>query len=305
MTSPLSLPSLPVAVTGATGFLGRYLVSSLVDSGCSVVGAVRNPQKIPSLPGPQVEMRQCDLTDRDSLRRAFGSCSMVIANAALFAVGNRHWETHHAANVQGVENTLRAAAEAGISRVLLISSCAVYRQRWGREVEEDHPRLTERDRTPFNAYAVSKSLGETRAWELADLLGLSLTVLRPSVLYGAHDPNVTPRIRSWLGGRAALVPTRIRLALAHAGDVAEAVSNAALRPYTNGHAYNLGGPDLSFSEVMKGLRRAGGKVAPWILPLPLPFRRTVNSRRAEVELGFRNRGYEEGWREVLRREGER
>src|SRR5207244_3981880 len=56
-----------VAVTGATGFLGRYIVDTLLHRGARVVGVVRNPDRVPELRERGVELRRADLAARDDL----------------------------------------------------------------------------------------------------------------------------------------------------------------------------------------------------------------------------------------------
>ena len=76
-----SLGNKTIAVTGATGFLGRYFVRGLHASGANVVAVVRNPDKVPELKRHGIELRIADLADRTALSRAFAGCDAVIANA--------------------------------------------------------------------------------------------------------------------------------------------------------------------------------------------------------------------------------
>jgi NAD(P)H dehydrogenase (quinone) len=52
-----------IAVTGASGFVGRYLVKELLDAGKQVVAVVRNPNKVPELKRAGIELRVADLSD--------------------------------------------------------------------------------------------------------------------------------------------------------------------------------------------------------------------------------------------------
>src|SRR3989441_1196857 len=167
-----------VAVTGATGFLGRYIVDVLLARGAHVIGVVRNPGRVPELAASGVELRQADLAERDRLARGFAGAEAVVSNAALFSLRNRIWEDHHRANIQGTENVFGALADAGVKRVVHVSSVAVYRAHRPR-VAEDAPQLTaDTRRTLTNAYSISKAVSEQLAWRLAEQLGLELTTVR-------------------------------------------------------------------------------------------------------------------------------
>src|SRR5262249_58083809 len=115
-----------VAVTGATGFLGRYVVDALLARGARVVGVVRNPGRVPALAARGVEMRRADLGDRAALAAGFRGADAVVSNAALFSLGNRRWEDHERANVRATENVFPALGDAGGRRAVHVSSRAVH-----------------------------------------------------------------------------------------------------------------------------------------------------------------------------------
>src|SRR5207249_1628422 len=118
----MDLRGAAVAVTGATGFLGRYRVDVLLARGAHVIGVVRNPGRVPELAARGVELRLADLAERDRLARGFAGAQAVVSNAALFSLRNRSWEDHHRANIQGTENVFGALADAGVKRVVHVSS---------------------------------------------------------------------------------------------------------------------------------------------------------------------------------------
>src|SRR5438445_2843815 len=187
----MDLRGAAVAVTGATAFLGRYIVDVLLARGAHVIGVVRNPGRVPELAARGVELRQADLAERDRLALGFAGAQAVVSNAALFSLRNRSWEDHHRANIQGTENVFGALAEAAVKRAVHVSSVAVYRAHRPR-VAEDAPQLAAGTRRTFtNAYSVSKAVSEHLAWRLAAQYGLELTAVRPCAIYGAFDPNFT------------------------------------------------------------------------------------------------------------------
>ncbi len=287
-----------VALTGATGFLGSHIAEALLASGHAVRGIARSPEKGAWLAERGVELARADLGEPEALARGLEGADALIANAAMGSFQGT-LEDQLRVNVQGTENLLGAAAAAGVRRVVLISTTAVYRTRLGRWMGEDAERygLERRwfnwsDATTDWRYALSKSRAEASAWRLAGERGLALTALRPGPIYGPRDPKFTARLLAGLRRPLRLAPT-VRVPLVHAADVAAAAAAALERPETAGGAYNLSGPPVSLLEVMRTLRGLRGDPAA-LIPLPVPIWIGYDTAAAERDLGFHSRPLEEG-----------
>lgn len=291
-----------VAVTGATGFLGRAIADRLMRRGAHVIGAVRNPDRVPELARAGVEMRRADLSDVESLTRAFDGADAVVSNAALFSLGNSDWRAHHETNIQGTENVFTAIAEAGVDRVVQVSSVAVYDGRQQDEVDEHHRILGHH--SPLTAkthYSVSKALSEAVAWRRAARDDLTLTVVRPSAIYGPHDPNFTPRLH--VLARSPVLPAMVHLCFVYVGDVAEAIALSLSSPVSEGKAYNVSGDsDVSLWQMLRARDEAGGEQRRRI-PVPLPRRVLFDNRLAKHELGWRPTSPTQAWREIAAEDG--
>lgn len=300
----MELQNLNVAVTGATGFIGRYICAELLRRQARVVGVVRNPDRVPALREQGVSMRQADLADVAALTRAFEGIDVVVSNAALFDLGNGKWQDHERANVQGGRNVLTASLSAGVKRVVLVSSCGVYARMGNDTPAEDGTQFSDSSwRHRGNRYMVSKALAEQDAWAFAREQGLNLTAVRPSAVYGAFDTNFMPWLRN-IAARPLALPY-LRFALVYAGDVADAICNCIADDATIGKAYNVCGEDRELNDFLAALREAYGiKKQRFHLPLPLPFRNTFDGSKATREIGFRNRSYAEGLADTRRLEGE-
>lgn len=300
----MGLEGVRIAVTGATGFLGRYVVDSLLRRGAHVVGVVRNPGRVPELAARGVELRQADLAEPERLAAGFAGVDAIVANAALFVLGNSDWRAHQRANIAGTENTFAAAAAAGVKRAVLVSSCGVYRGFSRDRIGEDYPQYDERTRRNFtNVYRISKALSEQLAWRLAAQHGTELTAVRPCAIYGAFDANFTRLFKRLVGGPVGIMPAPCRLSVVYGGDVAEGIAACLERPATIGRAYNLAGEDWSLPEVLRAWEQAGGRTARIKIPVPAPIYQRYHIARAERELGWRNRPLVDGWRDTLAREG--
>lgn len=287
-----------IAVTGATGFLGRHLVSALHAAGHAVRAVVRSPEKARDLGCASVAV--ADLADADALTRAFTGCDAVIHNAALFMLADAGWDAFWSANVDGTARSLTAAADAGVTRNILISSTAVYGRRPFRRIAESTPRLTADARGRAWAYAISKAVAETRAWGIATERGLSLTALRPTAIYGHGDPNFTAMAERWLDRRIAWAPTA-HIPLVHAADVAAAAVAAAERPQTTNQSYNLANEPESLYRAARRLRAHAGR-GPWIVPVPAPLWIAYDTQAARRDLSFSPMSLDDGIARTLRGE---
>ncbi len=289
----MTLRGKKIAVTGASGFLGRYIVKALLARDAQVIAVVRNPDKVPLLrDDPRIEVRSADLADRSALTHAFRGADGLISNAALFSVGNTNWKQHFETNIEGTENVLRAAAAAELGRVVHVSSVAVYRKMWGRSMDEHSPQHEfQQNPSRVKVYPMSKAVSEQRAWLLAKELHLKLTCIRPSMIFGAFDPNMMPIFKKLWGRRIGILPRGLTLPLVYAGDVALAITASLENERSIGESYNTAGGNGSFADFFKAWKAAGEPSAPIIVPFPVPLRFGFNSEKAAKDLGFRNRSF--------------
>ncbi len=174
-----------VLVTGADGFVGRYLVRSLVGRGDEVVAAVRpgGPDSQAWLPPEvrdRVEIVDLELTDRhgaDAVAEHSIDGLVHLAGLASGAEARVHPEEAWEANVLGTMRLLDAVAarsgSADKTRVLVISTAEVYGRGTGQA-------RTENDRIdPVSPYAASKAAAEIAAGDVARRTGLAVMVARP------------------------------------------------------------------------------------------------------------------------------
>jgi nucleoside-diphosphate-sugar epimerase len=194
---------------------------------------------------------------------------------------------------------MKAVAQAGIRRVVHISSVAVYNGR-GRKIDESAPQHQYHDNPKgWTVYSMSKAVSEQKAWALAQELRLQLTCIRPSAIYGAYDPNAT-RIfkRIWSKPISITVPGAV-FPLVYAGDVAEAVASSLENERSIGQSYNTAGGQESLGSFYRGWKKAGLPSPKVAIPIPAPFIRFnfVNSK-AEKDLGFKNRPFCDGLAET-------
>lgn len=170
-------------VTGANGHLGFNLVSLLIKQGIPVRASVRS--RIPPEPLARLgcETVQADITDKASLVRALQGVHTFYAVGAAFALWARDPQREiYDVNLAGTRNMIEAAAEAGVKRVVYVSSIAAlnYSQLPARESGGYNP-----DRRDH--YYNSKNDGEKLAFELAALHGIELVAVLPSAMIGGEQ----------------------------------------------------------------------------------------------------------------------
>ena len=151
-----------ILVTGATGFIGRRIVTRLVERGEEVRRLVR-PVPNPRASGlPAVHFVTGDVTDRDSLRAACEGVDMVVHTVAVIREKGR--TTFEAVNVQGTRNVVEAAEQAGVRKIVHLSAI-------GAAPDPQYP------------YLRSKWEGE----EAVVNSKLRHVVMRPSLVFGPGD----------------------------------------------------------------------------------------------------------------------
>ncbi len=122
-------------VTGAGGFLGRYIVEALLARGDRVRGLARG--EYPQLQSLGVEMVRGDLADRDTVTFACQGIDCVFHVASRVGIWGP-WREYYASNVVGTENVIDACRASGVGRLVFTSSPSVtfdgQRSMWRRRI---------------------------------------------------------------------------------------------------------------------------------------------------------------------------
>ncbi len=294
------MTGMSVAVTGATGLLGGYLVRALLQRGAHPIAVVRDTSLVSPLVNAGVEVRHAELDDVEALAKAFVGADCVVGNAALVSLRPHPFSRYLAANVDGTIHVIEAMRAAQVSRGIHISTVGIYNGHTP-PVDEDHPRYGEAHRQHrLNGYKVSKALAEETAWRYAAKYEIGLTTLRPSVMYGAFDRYFGAWHRKAIRLRPfAFHPYLSRFCLVYAGDVANAAMLCIENPISDGKAYNVTGEDLRLREFTKAWCEQDPSAQDKRLPLPIYYRRHYASGRIRRDLGWKTRSYSEGIRETL------
>jgi len=175
-------------VTGAGGFLGRYVVEQLVARGGQVRGFCRGTY--PELESIGVEVMRGDVRDRPAVVTACRDVDCVFHVAAIAGLGGA-WQTFHEINVVGTENVLAACREQGVRRLVYTSSPSV--------TFDGTDQLGVDESAPYASrwlahYPHTKALAEQAVLAANDLDGLRTCALRPHLIWGPRDQHLIPRL---------------------------------------------------------------------------------------------------------------
>lgn len=176
-----------VLVTGATGFLGRYLVEELINNGYEVIAQGRKENVLNSLKEQyKLNTIKCSL---DNIQEIDMKVDYVIHAAALSTVWGK-WQDFYDSNVIGTENVIKFCLKNNVKRLVYVSSPSVYSAKYDRFdiKEEDYDK-----KNKLNFYIKSKILAEDLINKI-DNQKLETVIIRPRGLFGIGDTSLIPRL---------------------------------------------------------------------------------------------------------------
>jgi UDP-glucose 4-epimerase len=289
-----------ILVTGAAGFIGRWVVGELLARGHTVLpidnlvaGDVTNLDEFRGAPG-LLPFEQGDIRDADACRRWTAGVDAIAHLAASISVQDSidDPETTFENDVVGTFNLLEGARAAG-ARFLFMSTCMVYDRATTPEgISETHPVK------PASPYAASKLSGEALTLSYFHAYGLPTTVVRPFNTYGPFQRSVGE------GGVVAIF-TRLSLAgeplriygdgtqtrdLLYATDCARFVCDALLSDAATGRILNAGtAHDVSVNELAAAIESDPARIVhvEHIHPQSEIAVLRCDAREAERVLGWR------------------
>ncbi|MFA5881331.1 MAG: NAD-dependent epimerase/dehydratase family protein [Eubacteriales bacterium] len=249
-----------VLVTGGTGFIGTNVVKRLASGGHDLRCLVRKTSNVGTLKEIGATLFTGDVTDKGSIINAMEGCDWVINLANVFSFWEPDRQTYYDVNVQGTKNVMECILETGVSKVVHISTGAVYGKPADCPFNEDSPVGPVR----FSAYSQSKYEGELAAWELYKKKGLPLVVIYPGGVLGPEDTKLTGDWMKNLINRKAPVMAYndTVFTFVHVKDVAEAIVRAAEKQDNIGQKYLVGKYQQSTEEMTKLICELSGAPFP-------------------------------------------
>ena len=274
-----------ILVTGAAGLVGNELLQQLLKEGfyvkagyhaapLSVDPETRGPQQlhINDIPGkhawgspslqdaaPNLEIVQCDILDVVALAEIMKDVTHVYHCAAIVSFDPAEKNRLLKINVEGTANIVNACIDAGVKKLVYVSSVAALgRMRFGEVITE---KMNWTEETSNSIYGKSKYLGELEVWRGIGE-GLQAVIVNPTIILGGHD---------WTRGSSAIFKTAYDefkwytegiSGFVDVQDVALAMI-LLMNSKITGQRFILNGENLSYKEIFVSIAGCFKKRAPY------------------------------------------
>lgn len=262
-----------IVVTGATGFVGRHFVDRILeDESIAVRCLVRPGSDIGALRamGERVSFAYGDITRPNTLTPAFQDAWGVVNLAGYREFWSQSRNHFYSLNERGARNVFRACLDAGVKKVVQVSTPLAYGAPEQIPFTEDTP-----PGDHASDYARSKYLGDEAGWSLHRREGLPLTIVYLAAVIGAGDDKSTMEVRRAVEKKLpALVGADTTYTYLYVRDAADAIARALLKKDSVGRRYLIGNQRATTREYFNIIGRLAGVPIPgrnipesWLFPL--------------------------------------
>lgn len=255
-----------ILITGATGFLGGYLVDECLRLGYEVIAFGRNATRGGELEERGLTFVQGDMENRADLEAVFAAGIDQVVHAGALSTIWGPWEAFYRANVQSTEHIVHLCQKYGVERLVFVSSPSIYAQaRDQLQITEEEAPLDNR----LNNYIRSKIAAEKIVKEGQ----IPFVIIRPRGLFGVGDTSLIPRLLD--------MNEKVGIPLLHNGakivdvtcveNVAYAMGLMLTKQEALGQTYNISnGQAMPFKDLMSLFFQESGRQARFLhLPAAL------------------------------------
>lgn len=183
-----------ILVTGGAGLVGKELIIQLLQAG-KQVRAIYNKTKLADFKNDNLQQMQCDILDVIGLEEAMKDVDQVYHCAAIVTFNPKRRQEMFRINIEGTANVVNAALDAGVKKMVYVSSVAALGRIRENELINETMNWTEE--TSNSAYGQSKYLAEMQVWRGIGE-GLNAVIVNPVLIMGAGD---------WNGGSSQIFKT--------------------------------------------------------------------------------------------------
>jgi dihydroflavonol-4-reductase len=262
-----------VTVTGATGFVGRSFVERLArEHKYHIRCLARRTSDVSALQAlnADISFHYGDITHKETLSAAFEGAWGVVNLAGYREFWSQHKDHFYELNERGAKNVFRACLDAGVKKVVHVSTPLSYGVPDQIPFsEETTPGLHPSD------YARSKYLGDMAGWRLHQREKLPLTIVYLAAVIGAGDDKATMEVKRAVEGKLpALVGADTTYTYVYVRDAADAIARALTSRDTIGRGYLIGNQRATTRDYFNTIGRIADVPVPalnipesWLLPL--------------------------------------
>ena len=183
-----------ILVTGGAGLLGKELITQLLQAG-NQVRAIYNKTMLADFHAENLQQLQCNILDVIGLEEAMLGVEQVYHCAAMVSFNPKQKQEMFKVNIEGTANVVNAALDAGVKKMVYVSSVAALGRIRENEIINETMNWTEE--TSNSAYGQSKYLAEMQVWRGIGE-GLNAVMVNPVIILGAGD---------WNGGSSQIFKT--------------------------------------------------------------------------------------------------
>ena len=228
--------AVPILVTGASGFIGRHLISKLMEDRALVRVVTRSPDRLPPEWTGRAEVITGNLLEKGTLETATKGVSIVFHLAGE----TQDQASMSAVNAEATQHLVAAACAAGVKRFVHLSSVGVIGADDPWTITEEAPCQ------PKNEYERTKLEGERAVLEFARSSGFDAVFVRPTIVFGEGVGRSRDSLLEWLKavqrGRFAFIGTKAIANYVYVGDVVVAMLRLAEKPFPWGAIFHVADP---------------------------------------------------------------
>ncbi len=276
-----------ILVTGASGFVGQALCSTLVARGQMVRAAVRSADSMPSADGLDV-VAVGEAGAQTNWSTALAGVDCVIHCAARAHVIHETEAdaraVYRAVNVSGTQRLAEQAAALGVRRLVFLSSIGVL----GIHTNGLEPFFVSDAPKPVEDYAISKWEAEQALWAVSAQMGLEVVVVRPPLVYGPQVKGNLLRLLGWVarGVPQPFAAVHNQRSLVGLSNLVDLLLRCAEHPAAAGQTFLASdGQDLSTPQLIR-LMAEGMNRRARLLPVPMALLQAAASllgKRSEID----------------------
>jgi UDP-glucose 4-epimerase len=250
-----------IFITGATGFIGRFLVEELCSQGyLDITVLARRSSNTGFLKSKGAKIIFGDIADESLVQSMPGGYDVVFHCAGF--VSNSNKKTLNGVNIRGTENLCRWASKHKVKKFIYLSSVAVNSGNKGVFLTEDKPYM------PTNRYGVSKAEAERIAVKFSQA-GLPMVIVRPCMVYGEGEPHMMKFLTCLIRSRVFFIPNRgsVKWHLVSVRNVAACLIRCMEDDRALGATFNIADKEvLSAREVFEVISQNIGSPTPFLMP---------------------------------------